>query len=155
KEVFDLDVIVPSAADRRVVHDVIYNELVAGEVLPESRAAYRRIIARLIAQGAQAIILGCTEIMLLVSEEDSAVPLLPPRSMPSPLLIAHWRHRTFGSGGSNVRYGSLADISQCKRDVRFTPKSGHVQRNSACLLCANSGHSRVRLAVLAFATANQ
>jgi aspartate racemase len=75
KEVFDLDVIVPSAADRRVVHDIIYNELVAGEVLPESRAAYRKIIARLIAQGAQAIILGCTEIMLLVSEEDSAVPL--------------------------------------------------------------------------------
>ena len=75
KEVFDLDVIVPSAADRRVVHDIIYSELVAGEVLPESRAAYRKIIERLIAQGAQAIILGCTEIMLLVSEEDSAVPL--------------------------------------------------------------------------------
>ena len=75
KEVFDLDVIVPSAADRRVVHDIIYSELVAGEVLPESRAAYRKIIAQLIAQGAQAIILGCTEIMLLVSEEDSAVPL--------------------------------------------------------------------------------
>ena len=75
KEVFDLDVIVPSAADRRVVHDIIYNELVAGEVLSASRAAYRKIIAQLIAQGAQAIILGCTEIMLLVSEEDSAVPL--------------------------------------------------------------------------------
>ena len=75
QEVFDLDVIVPSAADRRVVHDIIYSELVAGEVLPESRAAYRKIIARLIAQGARAIILGCTEIMLLVSEEDSAVPL--------------------------------------------------------------------------------
>jgi aspartate racemase len=68
-------VIVPSAADRRVVHDIIYNELVAGEVLPESRAAYRKIIARLVAQGTQAIILGCTEIMLLVSEEDIAVPL--------------------------------------------------------------------------------
>ena len=75
KEVFDLDVIVPSAADRRVVHDIIYSELVAGEVLPESRAAYRKIIARLVTQGAQAIILGCTEIMLLVSEEDIAVPL--------------------------------------------------------------------------------
>jgi aspartate racemase len=68
--------------------------LVAGEVLPESRAAYRKIIAGLIAQGAQAIILGCTEIMLLVSQEDSAVP-----------LITHWPHRTikrlfqmFGSG---------------------------------------------------------
>jgi aspartate racemase len=49
--------------------------LVAGEILLQSRMAYRGIIARLIARGAQAIILGCTEIMLLVSAEDSAVPL--------------------------------------------------------------------------------
>jgi aspartate racemase len=75
RELFDLNVLVPPAADRRVVHDIIYNELVAGEVRPESRAAYRKIIAGLIAQGAEAIILGCTEIMLLVSQEDSAVPL--------------------------------------------------------------------------------
>jgi aspartate racemase len=74
-DLFGLDVLVPPARDRRVVHDIIYQELVAGKILPESRAAYRKIIAGLIAQGAQAIILGCTEIMLLVSEEDSAVPL--------------------------------------------------------------------------------
>jgi aspartate racemase len=73
--VFGLEVLVPPADDRRVVHDIIYKELVAGELLPQSRAAYRKIIAGLVAQGAQAIILGCTEIMLLVSEEDSAVPL--------------------------------------------------------------------------------
>jgi aspartate racemase len=75
REIFDLNVLVPPATDRRVVHDIIYNELVAGEVRPESRAAYRKIIADLIAQGAEAIILGCTEIMLLVSQDDSAVPL--------------------------------------------------------------------------------
>jgi aspartate racemase len=75
RDAFGLDVLVPEADDRRVVHDIIYKELVAGEVRPESRAAYREIIGRLIRQGAQAIILGCTEIMLLVSEEDSAVPL--------------------------------------------------------------------------------
>jgi aspartate racemase len=75
RQVFDLNVLVPPATDRSRAHDIIYKELVAGEVLPESLAAYRKIIARLIAQGAQAIILGCTEIMLLVSEEDSAVPL--------------------------------------------------------------------------------
>jgi aspartate racemase len=74
-EIFDLNVLIPPAADRRVVHDIIYNELVAGEVRPQSRAAYRKIIAGLIAQGAEAIILGCTEIMLLVSQDDSAVPL--------------------------------------------------------------------------------
>jgi aspartate racemase len=72
---FGLDVLVPPAPDRRIVHEIIYKELVAGEVLPESRAAYRKIIAGLVAQGAQAVILGCTEIMLLISEEDSAVPL--------------------------------------------------------------------------------
>ena len=75
KDAFGLDVLVPEADDRRVVHDIIYKELVAGEVLLQSRMAYRGIIARLIARGAQAIILGCTEIMLLVSAEDSAVPL--------------------------------------------------------------------------------
>jgi aspartate racemase len=72
---YGLDVIVPEADDRRVVHDVIYKELVVGQVREASRMAYRAIIARLIERGAQAIILGCTEIMLLVSDEDSAVPL--------------------------------------------------------------------------------
>jgi aspartate racemase len=71
----DLDVIVPEEDDRRVVHEVIYKELVLGQIRPESRQAYREIIARLIERGAQAIILGCTEIMLLVSDEDSAVQL--------------------------------------------------------------------------------
>jgi aspartate racemase len=75
RDLFGLDVMVPQADDRRIVHDIIYRELVAGEVLANSRTAYREVIARLITQGAQAIILGCTEIMLLISEEDSAVPL--------------------------------------------------------------------------------
>ena len=70
-----LDVIVPDAEDRRTVHRVIYDELVQGRVEENSRAAYRAVIARLVAQGAEAIILGCTEIMLLVRPEDSAVPL--------------------------------------------------------------------------------
>ena len=70
-----LDVIVPDEADRRIVHEIIYKELVLGIVSPESRQAYREIIARLVERGAQAVILGCTEIMLLVSPEDSAVPL--------------------------------------------------------------------------------
>ncbi len=70
-----LDVIVPEAEDRAVVHRIIYDELVAGIVRDESRDAYRGVIARLIARGAQAIILGCTEIMLLVGQGDSAVPL--------------------------------------------------------------------------------
>jgi aspartate racemase len=70
-----LTVIVPDDADRRIVHDVIYKELVVGQIRPESRQAYREIMTRLRERGAQAIILGCTEIMLLVSEEDSPAPL--------------------------------------------------------------------------------
>lgn len=72
---FDLDVLVPDATDRATVHRVIYEELVSGNIVPASRAAYREVIARLVDRGAQAIILGCTEIMLLVSQADSAVPL--------------------------------------------------------------------------------
>lgn len=75
KELFGLEVIVPKAEDRRTVHEIIYKELVVGKVLPRSRDFYRKIITSLIGNGAEAIILGCTEIMLLVSDEDSAVPL--------------------------------------------------------------------------------
>ena len=72
---FGLEVITPGADDRALVHRVIYEELTAGVVRKASREAYRAVIARLVERGAQAIILGCTEIMLLVSAEDSAVPL--------------------------------------------------------------------------------
>ncbi|WP_205438264.1 aspartate/glutamate racemase family protein [Edwardsiella tarda] len=70
-----LEVIVPEADDRATVHRIIYDELVAGQITPSSRAAYRQVIARLVQAGAEAVILGCTEIMLLVQPEDSAVPL--------------------------------------------------------------------------------
>ena len=72
---FGLDVLVPGADDRAVVHRVIYDELVQGRVEPASRDAYRAVIARLVERGAEAVILGCTEIMLLVKPEDSPVPL--------------------------------------------------------------------------------
>ena len=72
---FGLQVLVPEADDRRCVHDIIYQELIAGVVSEHSRQAYAGVIARLVARGAEAIILGCTEIMLLVRPEDSAVPL--------------------------------------------------------------------------------
>ncbi|MBN9544848.1 MAG: aspartate/glutamate racemase family protein [Alphaproteobacteria bacterium] len=75
KDKFGLDVLVPEAEDRATVHRIIYDELVQGRVESRSRDAYRKIIARLIERGAEAVILGCTEIMLLVKPEDSAVPL--------------------------------------------------------------------------------
>ena len=72
---FGLDVLVPPADDRAVVHRVIYDELVQGRVEQASRDAYREVIARLVERGAEAVILGCTEIMLLAQPEDSRVPL--------------------------------------------------------------------------------
>lgn len=74
-ERFGLDVIVPGAPGRGEVHRVIYDELVRGIVRDESREVYRAVIAGLVADGAEAIVLGCTEIMLLVGADDAAVPL--------------------------------------------------------------------------------
>ena len=70
-----LGVVVPHAEDREIVHRIIYEELCLGIVKPESREAYRRIMGKLAAQGAQAIVLGCTEISLLVDQQDAEVPL--------------------------------------------------------------------------------
>ncbi|MFB7381789.1 aspartate/glutamate racemase family protein [Kitasatospora purpeofusca] len=72
-----LDVLVPDPAGRALVHRVIYEELCLGVVREESRAEYRRVIAELVAEGAQGVILGCTEIELLVGPGDSAVPVFP------------------------------------------------------------------------------
>ncbi len=70
-----LEVLVPPAEDRRIVHRVIYEELVLGEVKPASRAEYLRIINDLTARGAQGVIEGCTEIGMLVQQEHTATPL--------------------------------------------------------------------------------
>ncbi len=70
-----LDVIVPDPAERETVHRVIYDELCLGKVEERSRKAYRDIIAHLVERGAEGVILGCTEIAMLVSPADSPVPL--------------------------------------------------------------------------------
>jgi len=72
---FGLEVLVPEAEDRAAVHGIIYRELVAGQVVDASREVYRAVIERLVARGAQAVILGCTEIMLLIGQADSPVPI--------------------------------------------------------------------------------
>ena len=71
-----MTVLIPDADDREVVNRVIYDELVAGQIRAESRARYVEIIKRLAARGAQGVILGCTEIPMLVSEADAGLPLL-------------------------------------------------------------------------------
>ncbi len=72
-----IEVLVPDAAHRAGVHAVIYDELVHGVIRPESRAYYCEVIDALVAQGAGGVILGCTEIELLVSASDSPVPVFP------------------------------------------------------------------------------
>jgi aspartate racemase len=70
-----LEVLIPEADDRQIVHRVIYDELVVGKIEAASKAKYVRIIEKLVQAGAEGIILGCTEIGLLVKAEDSRVPL--------------------------------------------------------------------------------
>lgn len=75
KQHFDIDVIVPEKPDIAVVHDVIYQELCLGEINQASKNQYLNIIEKLEQAGAQGVILGCTEIGLLVSQEDTNVSL--------------------------------------------------------------------------------
>ena len=74
---FGLDVLIPEKADRDIVHRVIYDELVQGKIIDASRDEYRRIMNDLLSKGAEGIILGCTEIELLVKEGDCKAPLFP------------------------------------------------------------------------------
>lgn len=75
RERHGLQVLIPNQKDREIIHRVIYEELCLGKVMPASRNEYRRVMANLTTQGAEAIILGCTEISLLVDQQDSEVPL--------------------------------------------------------------------------------
>jgi len=84
-----LEVLVPDADDRAQVHRIIYEELVQGRVLDSSRAVYRAVMQRLVDRGAQAIILGCTEIMLLVGDEDATVPLFDTAALHAQAAARH------------------------------------------------------------------
>jgi aspartate racemase len=75
ERIHGLAVVVPGPEDRRLVHDVIYQELCLGIVKEESRQAYRRVIGDLAGRGAEGILLGCTEIDLLIGPDDAPVPV--------------------------------------------------------------------------------
>jgi aspartate racemase len=72
-----LDVFVPEPDDRAEVHRIIYEELCVGIVRDESRTTYQRVVERLVARGAEGVILGCTEIELLLGPDDVDVPVFP------------------------------------------------------------------------------
>lgn len=72
---FGLEVTIPNAEERAIVHRIIYEELVLGSIRPESRQQYLDIIQGMLDKGVEGVILGCTEIGLLVHQQDSQVPL--------------------------------------------------------------------------------
>jgi aspartate racemase len=72
---YGIEVLVPNPAERDTVHAIIYNELCLGKVRPTSREIYGAVIRRLVREGAQGVVLGCTEIPLLVSQKDFEIPL--------------------------------------------------------------------------------
>jgi len=74
-ENFDLDVLVPNEDDIKIVHKIIYEELCLGKIENSSKQEYIRIIEKLVDDGCEAVILGCTEIGLLVEQKDASVPL--------------------------------------------------------------------------------
>lgn len=75
REKFGLEVLVPPPADRKLLHEIVFNELVHGILNPESRAKLRDVITALTTSGAEGIILGCTELPLILEQSDSPVPL--------------------------------------------------------------------------------
>ena len=75
KEKFNLDVLIPYSDEREIVHDVIYNELCLGQINNDSKEKYKKIIENLAQNGAEGIILGCTEIPLLINQKDFAIPI--------------------------------------------------------------------------------
>lgn len=83
-----IETLVPAQDDRTAVHRIIYDELVQGVVSEESRQTYREVIQRLVADGAEGVILGCTEIELLVGPEDSPVPVFPTTRLHVEALVA-------------------------------------------------------------------
>lgn len=72
---FNLNVVVPEKKDRMIINQIIYQELVLGETKQESRDEFIRVMKKLVEQGAEGVILGCTEISLLVGANDTSVPV--------------------------------------------------------------------------------
>ena len=89
RDKYDLNVYTPNDDDRKIVHDVIYQELCLGKVTEESKAEYLRIIDALAKQGAEAVILGCTEIGMLVKQSDTTVTLVDTTAIHAEKAVAY------------------------------------------------------------------
>ena len=78
---YGVEVIIPKAEDREIVHDCIYKELVRGEISASSKQEFQRIIGDLQENGAQGVILGCTEIPMLIQQDDVEIPVFDTTSL--------------------------------------------------------------------------
>jgi len=96
---FGLEVIIPDAQDMEIVHRIIYDELCAGIIQPDSKQKYADIIRRLVKDGAEGIILGCTEIGLLVKQEDSPVLLFDTTEIHAKAAVKYALANEMGSSG--------------------------------------------------------
>ncbi|QHM72074.1 aspartate/glutamate racemase family protein [Mixta intestinalis] len=85
---YGIEVLIPDEAARDTVHQIIYQELCLGHIHPASREKYRAVIAGLVASGAEAIIMGCTEITLLIDRQDAAVPLFDTTQLHAEAAVA-------------------------------------------------------------------
>lgn len=85
---YGIEVLIPDEAGREIVHQVIYQELCLGHINAASREKYRAVIEELVAQGAEAIIMGCTEITLLLDQQDTAVPLFDTTQIHAEVAVA-------------------------------------------------------------------
>lgn len=88
QEKFGIEVVVPETEDRESVHNIIYDELCQGIIREESRRSYIEIIERLGARGVEGVILGCTEIPLLIKNEDVSIPVFNTTKLHSDALVA-------------------------------------------------------------------
>ena len=81
KDLHGIDVLIPEDDERQTIHDILYNELCLGEIRQLSREKFQSIIQNLVQRGAQGVVLGCTEIPLIVRQEDYKIPLYDTTSL--------------------------------------------------------------------------
>jgi amino-acid racemase len=104
---FGIETVVPPPADRQAIHDVIYNELCHGVIREDSRREFRQILARLAADGAESVILGCTEIGLLISQADSPLPVHDSTKIHAAAAVDFAMASPSGAG--DARFGSSTE----------------------------------------------
>ncbi|KRI78538.1 aspartate/glutamate racemase family protein [Acinetobacter pittii] len=99
---YGIDVIIPNEEDRKTVHRIIYEELCLGVINPDSQQKYIAIVERLIAEGAQGIILGCTEICMLIGELKFSVPLFDTTTIHAKEAVSFSLNENKNSNSANL-----------------------------------------------------